>query len=148
MARYAWDPFEELRRVQERMSRLFEELPEGIGPSLLPVSPEMAQTPYVDVVDRDNDIIVTADLPGVDKKDIKIDVRDNVLEISAQRKIEKEEKEAGFLRHERRFNQFYRAIRLPAPVDKSKAKASFNNGVLEITLPKTEKAEVSEIPVS
>jgi HSP20 family protein len=147
MARYAWDPFEELRRVQERMGRLFEELPESIGPSL-PVSPEMAQTPYVDVVDRNNDIVVTADLPGVDKKDIKIDVRDNVLEISAQRKTEKEEKEGGFLRHERRFNQFYRAIRLPALVDKSKAKASFNNGVLEITLPKTEKAEVSEIPVS
>ncbi len=147
MARYAWDPFEELRRVQERMGRLFEELPESIGPSL-PVSPEMAQTPYVDVVDRDNDVVVTADLPGVDKKDIKIDVRDNVLEISAQRKIEKEEKEDGFLRHERRFSQFYRAIRLPAPVDKSKAKASFNNGVLEITLPKTKKAEVSEIPVS
>jgi HSP20 family protein len=147
MARYAWDPFEELRRVQERMGRLFEELPESIGPSL-PVSPEMAQTPYVDVVDRDNDVVVTADLPGVDKKDIKIDVRDNVLEISAQRKIEKEEKEGGFLRHERRFNQFYRAIRLPSPVDKSKAKASFNNGVLEITLPKTKKAEVSEIPIS
>ncbi len=147
MARYTWDPFEELRRVQERMGRLFEELPESIGPSL-PVSPEMAQTPYVDVVDRNNDIVVTADLPGVDKKDIKIDVRDNVLEISAQRKIEKEEKEGGFLRHERRFNQFYRAIRLPGLVDKSKAKAIFNNGVLEITLPKTEKAEVSEIPVS
>lgn len=147
MARYTLDPFEELRRMQERMSRLFEGLPESVGPSL-PVSPEITQTPYVDVVDRDNDIIVTADLPGVDKKDIKIDVRDDILEISAQRKTEKEEKEGGFLRHERRFNQFYRAIRLPAPVDKSKAKASFNNGVLEITLPKTEKAEVSEIPVS
>lgn len=94
MARYTLDPFEELRRMQERMSRLFEGLPESVGPSL-PVSPEITQTPYVDVVDRDNDIIVTADLPGVDKKDIKIDVRDDILEISAQRKTEKEEKEGG-----------------------------------------------------
>ncbi|MDI6897392.1 Hsp20/alpha crystallin family protein [Methanocella conradii] len=146
MARYIWDPFEELRRMQERMSRLFEELPETIGPSL-PVSPEMTQMPYVDVMEKGNDVIVTADLPGVDKKDIKISVRGDVLEISAERKMEREEKEKGYLRHERSYNRFYRSIRLPAPVDKGKAKASLNNGVLEVTLPKIEKAEVSEIPI-
>ncbi len=146
MARYVWDPFEELRRMQERMSRLFEELPEAIGPSL-PVSPEMTQMPYVDVIEKGNDVIVTADLPGVEKKDIKINVRGDVLEISAERRMEREEKEKGYLRHERSYNRFYRSIRLPAAVDKSKAKATLNNGVLEITLPKIEKAEVSEIPV-
>ncbi len=147
MARYMMDPMEELRRMQERMSRLFEELPEAFGRSL-PAAPEMTQMPYVDVVDRDSDIVVTADLPGVDKNDIKINVRGDVLEISAERKVEKEEKEKGYLRHERSYNRFYRSIMLPAPVEKDKAKASFNNGVLEVTLPKAMRAEVSEIPVS
>lgn len=145
MARYTMDPFEELRRIQERMSRLFEELPEALEPSLPAGTTQM---PYVDVVDRGNDVIVTADLPGVDKNDIKVDVRGDVLEISAERKTEKEEKEKGYLRHERSYNRFYRSIRLPAPVEKDKAKANFNNGVLEITLPKAQKAEVSGIPVS
>lgn len=107
----------------------------------------MTQMPYVDVMEKGNDVIVTADLPGVDKKDIKISVRGDVLEISAERKMEREEKEKGYLRHERSYNRFYRSIRLPAAVDKSKAKATLNNGVLEVTLPKIEKAEVSEIPV-
>lgn len=147
MARYSMDPFEELRRMQERMSRLFEELPEALGTSL-PSAPGVTQTPYVDVVDRDKDVVVTADMPGVDKKDIKINVRGDMLEISAERKMEHEEKEKGYLRHERSYNRFYRSIRLPAPVIKEKAKASFNNGVLEVTLPKAEKAEASEIPVS
>jgi HSP20 family protein len=144
MARYSWDPFEELRRMQDRMTRLFEELPETVGSA----GPEMTQVPYVDVINRENDIVVTADLPGVDKKDIKLNVRGEILEISAERKVEKEEKEQGYIRHERSYNKFYRSIRLPAPVDKDKARASFNNGVLEIALPKTEKAETSSIQVS
>lgn len=146
MARYTIDPFEELRRMQERMSRLLEEIPEAFGPSL-PASPEKTQMPYVDVIDRKADIVVTADLPGVDKKDIRISVSGDVLEISAERKAEKEETGRGYLRHERSYNRFYRSIRLPAPVEKNKAKALFNNGVLEITLPRAEKAETSSIPV-
>ncbi len=147
MARNTIDAFEEIRRMQERMTRLFEELPEALGSS----SPEgqgTTQMPYVDIINRDNDVVVTADMPGVDKNDIKINVRGDTLEISAQRKTEQEQKEQGYLRHERSVSKYYRSIRLPAPVDKDKAKASFNNGVLEITLPKTEKTEASTIPVS
>lgn len=109
----------------------------------------MTEVPSVDVVERGNDVIVTADMPGVDKGDIKINMKDNdILEISAQKQIEKEEKERGFIRHERAYNRYYRSIKLPVPVDKSKAKATYNNGVLEITLPMTEKAKESNIPVS
>ncbi len=147
MARYSLDPVEELRKMQERMSRLFEELPEALGSSL-PAAPETTQVPYVDVVDRGNDIVVTADMPGVDKKDIKINVRGDMLEISAEKKAEKEEKEKGYVRHERSYNRFYRSIRLPSPVEKDNARASFNNGVLEVTLPKAMKVEASDIPVS
>jgi HSP20 family protein len=146
MARYGTDPVDELRRMQERMSRLFEELPESIAPA--PPSMENTQMPYVDVVDRDKDIVVTADLPGVNKNDIKINVRGEMLEISAERKAEHEQKDKGYVRHERRSDRFYRSIRLPVSVETDKAKACFNNGVLEITLPKAAKDETSHIPVS
>jgi len=146
MAGY-WDPFEELRRMQQRMSRMMGEM------SGQPASPgesrEAAEVPSVDVIERGNDVVVTADMPGVDKSDIRINVKDNnLLEISAEKKMEKEEKEKGFIRHERAYDRYYRAIRLPAPVDKSKAKATYNNGVLEITLPMTQTAGESNIPVS
>ena len=86
MARYTWDPFEELRRMQSRMSRIFGESPETLLPA--EAMPEV-HVPFVDVLEKGNDIIVTADLPGVDKKDIKIDVRDNMLEISADKRRRK-----------------------------------------------------------
>lgn len=143
---YIWDPFEELRRMQYRMSRLFEEFPEYIESSQLP-APRESQVPYVDVIDRDRDIIVTADLPGADKNDIRISVRNGTLEISAEKKIIQERHDEGYLKRERGYSRFYRAIRLPTPVDESKAHASFNNGVLEITLPKTEKRSGSYIPI-
>ena len=144
---YTWDPIDELRRMQYRMSRLFEEFPEYIESSQMP-APREAQVPYVDVIDRDSDIVITADLPGVDKSDINVSVKDNILEISAEKKTTKEREDEGYLRRERGYSRFYRAIRLPTPVDESKAHASFNNGVLEITMPKTEKKKGSHIPIN
>ncbi|CAJ35761.1 Hsp20/alpha crystallin family protein [Methanocella arvoryzae] len=146
--RYTWDPFDEFRRMQYRMNRMLDELPEMFEPSGLPVQQEMAQVPYVDVMDRDSEVIVTADLPGVEKGDIQINVRGNTLEINAEKKSESERKEEGYLRRERGYNRFYRAIRLPAQVDDTKAHARFNNGVLEITLPKLEKRRGSSIPIN
>ncbi|HUL62305.1 MAG TPA: Hsp20/alpha crystallin family protein [Methanocella sp.] len=145
---YNWDPIDELRRMQYRMSRLFEEFPEFIEASQLPVPRESSQVPYVDVIDREGDIVITVDLPGVDKKDIHISVKDNALEISAEKKLREERKEEGYLRRERGYTRFYRAIRLPTTVDETKAHGSFNNGVLEITLPKAEKKKGSNIPIN
>lgn len=144
MAGYMSDPFDELRKIQERISRLL-----GEGPGQLRFGPEMTEMPSIDVRERGNEVIVTADMPGVDKNDIKINIKDgNILEISAEKKIEKEQKEQGFVRHERAFNRYYRSIALPVPVDKTNAKATYNNGVLEITLPMTEMAKASNIPIS
>ncbi|HTX44564.1 MAG TPA: Hsp20/alpha crystallin family protein, partial [Methanocella sp.] len=115
MAEYTRDPFEELRRMQQRISRMFGEMPEALAPVRMPH--EMTEVPSVDVLEKGNDVVVTVDMPGVDKNDIKINVRDDdILEISAQKKMEKEEKERGFIRHERAYNRYYRAIKLPAPV--------------------------------
>jgi HSP20 family protein len=147
MTRYTLDAIDELRRLQERMTRLFEELPGGMAQTP-PESGVDTQMPYVDVLNRDNDVIVTADLPGVDKGDIMVNVRDDILEIKARRTSEQEQKDQGYIRHERSYKKYYRSIKLPAPVDRDRAKASFSNGVLEITLPKTQKAEIGSVPIS
>ncbi|MGA9138677.1 MAG: Hsp20/alpha crystallin family protein [Methanocella sp.] len=141
----AWDPFEELKRIQDRLGRIFSEYPATAGEG------RMMGTPSVDVQERGNDVIVTADMPGVSKDDIRLEIREgNILDISAEKKSERKEEEKGYVRHERSYTGYYRSIRLPAPVDKTKAKASYNNGVLEITLPMAEKPKpkASDIPVN
>ena len=124
-----YDPFDELKRIEERIASIFG------GQS--PMTGTNMNTPSVDIMQHGNEIIVTADMPGVDKNDIRINVRDDrTLEISAQKKMEKtEEGKAGFLRRERRYMGYYRSLMLPAPVDKTKAKAAYNNGVLAVALP-------------
>ncbi|MCD1294478.1 Hsp20/alpha crystallin family protein [Methanocella sp. CWC-04] len=146
--RYIWDPFDELRKMQYKMSRILGEMPELMEPSEMLPSTESAQVPYVDVLERENEIVVTADLPGVDKKDIKLNVQDNTLEISAEKRVEKEVKEEGYIKRERAYDRFYRTILLPTGVDFSNSKASFNNGVLEIVMPKLEETKKKTIPIS
>jgi HSP20 family protein len=134
---------DELRSIQHRLSKIMGELN-------IPMAGERdVQVPHVDVREHGNEIIVTADMPGVSKEDIRIDVSEgNVLEISAERKTESRKEEKGYIRHERGFSKYYRSVSLPADVDKSKATATYNNGVLEITLPATRKREAHGIPIS
>jgi HSP20 family protein len=144
-----WDPFQELQRIQDRLNRVFGELaPSTQGQAGM----QGMEIPSVDVLEQNNEVIVTADVPGMNKNDIKLDVTDNnVLEISAQKKTEKKEEESkGYIRHERSYTGFYRAVQLPAEVDISKAKATYNNGVLSVTLPIVKKKEekTSAIPIS
>jgi HSP20 family protein len=143
MPEYSLDPMDELRSIQHRLSKIMGELN-------IPMAGERdVQVPHVDVREHGNEIIVTADMPGVSKEDIRIDVAEgNVLEISAERKTESRKEEKGYIRHERGFSKYYRSVSLPADVDKSKATATYNNGVLEITLPATRKHEARGIPIS
>ena len=129
-----FDPFEEMRRIQERLNRLFEDF-ERVGPRTVRI--EMP----VDVIDEGDQIRIVADLPGFNKEDIEVWVEDGELVIKAERKEEKEEKERNYIRRERRYGRIYRRIALPADVDVENIKASYNNGVLEVTIPKTEKAK-------
>ncbi len=129
-----FDPFEEIRRIQERLNRLFEDF-ERVGPRTVRI--EMP----VDVIDEGDQIRVVADLPGFNKEDIEVWVEDGELVIKAERKEEKEERERNYIRRERRYGRIYRRIALPADVDVENIKASYNNGVLEVTIPKTEKAK-------
>jgi len=136
-----FDPFEEIKRMQERLNRLFEEF-ERITPRTIAV-----ETFPVDVIDEGDSIKIVADLPGFNKEDIEIWVEDGDLVIKAVRKEEKEEKAENYIRRERRFGKVYRKIAIPVEVDVDKIKATYNNGVLEIVLPKTEKAKKKVIKI-
>jgi len=114
----------------------------------LPAGGERTWMPAVEVRQKDNNIIVSADLPGIDPKDVKIEVQDNTLMLRGERKQERTEEREGFRRSERVYGAFFRAIPLPEGADTERAKADFRNGVLEINVPVTEsKSNRRQIPV-
>ncbi len=141
----------------EEMDRLFESfLPRGWlrpmrweWPSMGELAaPFEGRLPKVDVVDRDSDILVRAELPGVDKKDLDISITDNTVTIHATTSHEsEEEKEGEYYRREITRGTFSRTVALPAEVDADAAKASFKDGILELTVPKVEKAKRRRIEV-
>ncbi|ATZ61116.2 MAG: Hsp20/alpha crystallin family protein [Methanosarcinales archaeon Met12] len=140
-----WDlePFDEIRRMQRQLDGMFREIK---PPTFAPTFGDK-MSPFVDIVDADKEIVVTADIPGAQKEDISINVRGDIMEIVASRREEKEEKKKDYWRRERSYNQFYRSIQLPVSVDDKRAKASFKNGVLEVRLPKLEIEKKRGIPI-
>ena len=145
-----FDPFEELRRLQDRMYRIFKEIePSFVERKMLPATGgELATVePFVDVIDKGDKVVVAADIPGVEKGDLSVNISGDRLEISAERKKEAEEKKEGYVRRERTYTSYYRAIPLPAEVDADKADATFENGVLEITMPKVKAIEKKKIEI-
>ncbi len=127
-----FDPFEELRRMQERMARLLDEFDRM---SLSPAGVELSMP--VDVIEEEDRLRVVADLPGFEKSDIQVYIEDGDLVIRAVRKEEKEDREKNYIRKERRYGEVYRRVSLPVEVDEDRIKARYNNGVLEIEIPKT-----------
>lgn len=151
--RYLRDPFDELRRMEEWMDRVFREtwVPYYMERQTLPKTAEEelteTATPFIDIKEKEGELIINADMPGVEKEDITINIRGDMLEINAEKKMEKEEKGEGYIRRERRYTKFYRAIPLPTKVNKDEVKASLKNGVLQIELPKLAEEEAKKIEV-
>lgn len=150
-----WDPYDEIRELERRMSRLFREF-WGRGPRLLgtgetaiePYKGEVGiREPFTDIQESDKEIIVTAEIPGVDKRDIRINATEDRLEISAETKYEAKEEKEGYVRKERSYGRFYRALTLPATVKSQEAKASYKNGVLEVILPKVEAVKKTRVKI-
>ncbi len=110
-------------------------------------APFEGRLPKVDVVDRDSDILVRAELPGVDKKDLDISITDNTVTIHATTSSEREEEKGEYYRREISRGTFSRTVALPAEVNADGAKASFKDGILELTVPKVEKAKRRRIEV-
>jgi HSP20 family protein len=142
MALVRWDPFRELSALQTEVNRLFSRV--GAGE----VGERQSWTPSVDVIETDDAIKLKADLAGMDPKDINIELQDNVLTVSGERRFEEEVKEDKFYRIERRYGSFSRSLALPPTADESKVEAKYENGLLEIVVPKTEVAKPKKIAVT
>jgi HSP20 family protein len=107
-----------------------------------------AWTPGVDIVENEKEIVLRADLPGVDEKDIDVQVEDGTLTLKAERKFEKESKDGDYHRVERAYGSFHRSFSLPENVDADNVAATYKKGVLAVTLPKVEtKAKVKKVQV-
>ena len=144
-------PFSLMRRFSEEMDRLFGDvgfgggLVSGFGREFGRLSDleKSMWLPQVEAFEREGKLIVRADLPGLTKDDIDVDVTDDAIKIRGERRQEKEENEAGYYRSERSYGSFYREIPLPSGVDSEEANATFRNGVLEITMPAPERQSSS-----
>ncbi|MHC1631584.1 MAG: Hsp20/alpha crystallin family protein [Methanotrichaceae archaeon] len=136
----------EVRRVQEKMNKMMEDFLDEEEP-IASVESIDVMSPLADIKETDQEVIVTMDLPGMVKKDIEISVSEDSLDVKAERKEEKEETKEEFYRKERNYAKFERALKLPAEVKAEEAKASLNNGVLEIRLPKVEVTTRKKITI-
>ena len=111
-------------------------------------TPTMTVRPTVDVVEEDDKVLVRADMPGMEKDNIKVTVNEGVLSIEGSRTEQREEKDKSFTRSERFMGSFARSFTLPTWADGSKIAADYTNGVLTVTIPKTEAAKPKQIDVS
>ena len=143
MALIRRDPWMTMPTLQHRINRLFDDM--------LPAAEEEMGLynwqPLVDTFEKDNAIEIRAELPGIKKEDVDIDVRDNVLTVSGERSHDEDVNEGDFYRRERFYGRFQRAITLPDNVDTDNIDAQYDEGVLKITIPKTEESQTKKIEV-
>jgi HSP20 family protein len=145
MALVPWDPIRNLISLQDRMNRLFDEtMHRGRGTESMDMG---TWAPPVDIYETENEIVMVAEVPGVDEKDVDVEVKDNLLTIKGERRMEKSVKEESYHRVERAYGGFTRSFTLPQAVDSEKITATYNRGVLEIRLPKPEKAKTHQIKI-
>jgi len=143
--RLAATPFAFVRRFSEEMNNLFEDF--GFGRGLLtPIASGTSLipglwSPQVEMFEDDDDLVIRADLPGLNKDDLKVEIARDGITIAGERKNENEEEREGFYRSERSYGKFYRRLPLPEGVDFEEATATFRNGVLEITMPAPKREE-------
>ncbi len=142
----AWHPFHSLRR---EMDRLFDEFDRGFWAtpfrrSLFDVEPFWPTKPAVDIAENDKAYEITAELPGLDEKEVEVKIANGGVTITGSKKEEKEEKNKNYHLQERRFGSFERYFTVPADVDADKIEAKFKKGVLTVTLPKKPEAQKAE----
>ena len=144
-----FEPFRNLVSLQERMNQLFDDSFPGV--SARPDDGDWALggswAPAVDIFEKDGNIVLKAELPGVNSKEVDIRVENNVLTLRGERKLEQEIKKENVHRVERTYGAFSRSFTLPSVVDTEKIKAEFKDGVLTVTLPKREEAKPKQIQV-
>jgi len=148
-----WEPFEALHK---EVDRIFDDFMSGFGrrapsrrvseaePLLRYETSFGVSAPVVDVVEKEKEYQISAELPGLEEKDVEVSVADDMLTIKGEKKEEKEEKAKNYYLSERRYGAFQRSFQLPSGVDAEKIEANFQKGVLTVTLPKTPEAQKKE----
>lgn len=147
-----WRPFGDVGRWEHDMDRMMEDF---FGRRMRPWWPDRwfkgeeldVRAPALDLYEEKDDIVVKAELPGIEKDNIEVNLTDHTLTIKGEKKKEEEIKEENYYRAERSYGSFLRTIELPKDVHSDKVKASFKNGILEVRVPKTEEAKAKEIKV-
>ena len=149
MAIVRWEPFREMVTIQDRMNRIFDE---AFRANRSAGSEEdyalAAWAPAVDIYEQEGNIVLKAELPGVDPKDVDVRVENNVLTLRGERKLDSDVKKEGYHRVERAYGSFGRSFTLPTVVDTEKIKAEYKDGVLRVTLPKREEAKAKQISIN
>jgi HSP20 family protein len=144
MAIVRWDPFRDVMQYRDRFDRWLEEefgKPEEKG--LL----EAGWLPSADIKETDKEVVISAELPGIDEKDISVEIEDHSLVIRGKREFEKETKKEDYRRIERSYGSFYRSFALPASADVDKIKAVHEKGLLKITVPKAPELKPKKIEI-
>jgi HSP20 family protein len=144
MALVRWDPSREVDSLQSEVNRLFDtffggEPANGAG--------LRRWVPPMDLVETGDDLVLRADLPGLDRDDVNIEVKDGVLTVSGERKTEHEERADGFYRVERAFGSFSRSMSVPQGIDADRITATFEKGVLEVRIPKPEERKPHRVQI-
>src|SRR5580698_2507705 len=140
-----FEPFREFSTLQDRLNRLFRESHrEGQDESLTTSS----FAPAVDVYEDEHNVTLKIEVPGIDEKDINVNLENDTLTVHGERKIEKEEKEENYRRVEREYGSFTRTFTLPPTVDSEKVSATYDKGVLKVSLPKKAEAKPKQIKVN
>ena len=139
-----WYPFRDLVSFQERMNRLFQD---NLAPAQEELMTSGTFVPAVDVYEDEHAITLKLEVPGIEEKDIDVQLENNTLTVRGERKFEKEEKEENFHRIERRYGAFARSFTLPNTVDAGKVAASYDSGILKIRLAKRAEAKPKQIKV-
>ncbi len=138
MAIIRWDPFREMTQAQSQFSKLVDQVWGGRQESWLPA---------IDVFDAKDAVVLKAELPGMDPDDIQIEVEDNVLTLKGERRFEEEFDEERYYRVERRYGSFQRSLALPQGMQAAAISASYDDGVLTITVPKVEEEKPKRIEI-
>lgn len=141
-----WDPFRDLLTLQDRMNRIFED---SLTKNKLYAESLTSGmwSPTVDIYETEGSIVLKAELPGLKKDDVLIEIKNHNLTIKGERKFEKDIKEENYHRIERSYGSFARTFSLPNSVDADKVAASFKDGVLEITIPKVKEVKPKQIEI-
>ena len=145
MAIIRWDPFRDIVTLREKMNRLFEDAVTARGEEKDMIS--STWTPSVDIFETENELILTAEVPGVEEDNIEIKIEDNTLCLNGERKFEKETKEENYHRIERSYGSFYRSFTIPRNVDQENIRAEHDNGVLRISMPKKPESKSKTVKV-